>query len=89
MKLSTIIAEIHTMGSEDLKAVAEALQYARAQNHKASAKALQKGDVVEFTGRGGKTVQGTVIKTKIKYVHVDCGMDGKWNVPGAQLRKVA
>jgi len=34
-------------------------------------------------------VKGTVIKTAIKYVSVDCGIDGKWRVPAGHLRLAA
>jgi len=50
---------------------------------------LKSGDIVEFDGKYGKTVKGTVIKTAIKYVQVDCGIDGKWRVPAAHLRLAA
>ena len=89
MKINQIIAEIHGMGSEDLNRVVEAVKYARSQAHRQMANTLKRGDTVEFDGKYGKTVKGTVIKTAIKYVSVDCGMDGKWRVPDAQLRLAA
>ena len=89
MKLSTIIAEIHNMESKDLNKVVEAVKYARSQAHRQMANTLRSGDTVEFDGRYGKTVKGTVIKTAIKYVQVDCGTDGKWRVPAAHLRLAA
>lgn len=89
MKLNQIIAEIHGMGSEDLNRVVEAVKYARSQEHRRMANTLKAGDTVEFDGRYGKTVKGTVIKTAIKYVQVDCGMDGRWRVPAAHLRLAA
>ena len=89
MKLSTIIAEIHSMNRDDLNKVVEAVKYARSQAHRDAANSLKQGDIVEFDGKYGKTVQGTVIKTAIKYVQVDCGIDGKWRVPAAHLRLAA
>ena len=89
MKINQIIAEIHGMGSEDLNRVVEAVKYARSQAHRQMANTLKSGDTVEFDGKYGKTVKGTVIKTAIKYVSVDCGMDGKWRVPAAHLRLAA
>jgi len=53
------------------------------------ANTLKSGDTVFFDGKYGKTVKGKVIKTAIKYVSVDCGMDGKWRVPAAHLRLAA
>ena len=89
MKLSTIIAEIHSMNRDDLNKVVEAVKYARSQAHRDAANSLKAGDTVFFDGKYGKTVKGTVIKTAIKYVSVDCGIDGKWRVPAAHLRLAA
>jgi len=89
MKLNQILTEIRGMGSEDLNRVVEAVKHARSQAHRRMANTLSKGDLVEFDGKYGKTVQGTVMKTAIKYVTVDCGMDGRWRVPAAHLRLAA
>jgi len=89
MKINQIIAEIHGMNRDDLNKVVEAVKYARSQAHRQMANTLKSGDTVFFDGRYGKTVKGTVIKTAIKYVQVDCGMDGKWRVPAAHLRLAA
>jgi len=89
MKINQIIAEIHGMNRDDLNKVVEAVKYARSQAHRQMANTLKSGDTVFFDGRYGKTVKGTVIKTAIKYVQVDCGIDGKWRVPAAHLRLAA
>jgi len=89
MKINQIIAEIHGMNRDDLNKVVEAVKYARSQAHREMANTLKSGDTVFFDGKYGKTVKGTVIKTAIKYVQVDCGIDGKWRVPAAHLRLAA
>lgn len=89
MKIGAIITEIHNMDRDDLNKVVEAVKYARSQAHRQMANTLKSGDVVFFDGKYGKTVKGTVIKTAIKYVQVDCGIDGRWRVPAAHLRKAA
>ena len=91
MKINQIVAEIHAMGSEDLNRVIEAVKYARSQGHRQMARSLSIGDQVSFNGRHGRTVNGVVKKINIKYVVVDCGMDGNWRVPAAHLtlRKAA
>ena len=89
MKINQIIAEIHGMNRDDLDRVVEAVKYARSQAHRQMANTLKSGDTVFFDGRYGKTVKGTVIKTAIKYVSVDCGIEGKWRVPAAHLRVAA
>jgi len=86
MSLRTIISEIHGMDQEDLNKVIEAVKFARAQNHRASAQALSKGDKVYFDGKHGATLTGVVQKVAIKYVTVDCGMQGRWRVPAAHLK---
>jgi hypothetical protein len=89
MKINQIVSLIHGMDQQDLNRVVEAVKYARSQKHREMAGNLRPGDVVFFDGKYGKTVQGKVIKTAIKYVSVDCGMDGRWRVPAGHLRKAA
>ena len=89
MKINQIVAEIHGMNRDDLNKVVEAVKYARSQAHRQMANTLKSGDTVFFDGRYGKTVKGTVIKTAIKYVSVDCGMEGTWRVPAAHLKLAA
>jgi len=89
LAIGSIISAIHDMDREDLNRVVEAVKYARSQAHRQMANTLKSGDTVFFDGRYGKTVKGTVIKTAIKYVQVDCGIDGKWRVPAAHLRLAA
>ena len=89
LAIGSIISAIHDMDREDLNKVVEAVKYARSQAHRQMANTLKSGDTVFFDGRYGKTVKGTVIKTAIKYVSVDCGIEGKWRVPAAHLRLAA
>lgn len=83
-----VIKFIHGAGTEDLELIVQAIKYRRNQMHTSMTQALKIGDVVSFKGRYGRQVTGTVQKIKIKYVHVDCGQDGKWNVPGNHLTLV-
>ena len=89
LAIGSIISAIHDMDRDELNRVIDAVKYARSQNHRQMANTLKAGDIVFFDGRYGKTVKGTVIKTAIKYVQVDCGMDGRWRVPAGHLRKAA
>jgi hypothetical protein len=89
LAIGSIISAIHDMDRDELNRVIDAVKYARSQNHRQMANTLKAGDTVFFDGRYGKTVRGTVIKTAIKYVQVDCGMDGRWRVPAGHLRKAA
>jgi len=88
--MENVLKTIYGLDKDQLNQIVAAVKQRRDQLHTQQAQSLQVGDVVTFTGRRGRTITGTVCKVKIKYVHVDCGADGKWNVPGAQLtRKVA
>jgi len=89
LAIGSIISAIHEMDRDDLNKVVEAVKFARSQAHRQMANTLSKGDIVEFDGKYGKTVKGTVMKTAIKYVTVDCGIDGRWRVPAAHLRLAA
>ena len=86
MSLRTIISEIHGMDQADLEQIIEAVKFARAQNHRAATRALNVGDQVYFDGKHGATLTGVVKKIAIKYVTVDCGVQGRWRVPAAHLK---
>ena len=88
MKINQIIAEIHNMDSEGLNKVIEAVKYARAQGHRQAVRSLSIGDVVQFDGKYGRTFKGTVKKINIKYVVINCGVDGNWRVPAGHLTQV-
>lgn len=86
MQINKIISEIHTMGSEDLNKVVEAVKYARSQAHRQMANSLRSGDMVEFDGKYGKLMVGHVNKVNIKYVVVRCTNGEQWRVPAGHLR---
>jgi methyl coenzyme M reductase subunit D len=85
-KINGLVAK---MGLEDIKMVNERMSLQRTFLGKDIMRALSTGDKVTFTGRRGITVEGTVMKVKIKNVTVDCGTSGRWNVPASMLKKVA
>ena len=47
------------------------------------------GDTVQFTGKGGRTVVGTVRKVNIKTVLVDSPTQGRWKVTASMLTALA
>jgi FKBP-type peptidyl-prolyl cis-trans isomerase 2 len=65
----------------------QAIKLRRDQLHFQQAQSFRVGDTVQFTGRRGRTEQGTVTRVKIKYVSVDTGTS-RWNVPGSHLTKI-
>jgi|TARA_B100001057_G_scaffold369901_1_gene373683 hypothetical protein len=86
--IKQVIQFIHSANSEDTDLIVQAIKYRRNQLHSNKAQSFKIGDVVSFKGRYNRQVSGTVQKIKIKYVHVDCGPHGKWNVPGNHLTLV-
>jgi len=87
--METINTLVSKMGLEDIKMVNERMSLQRTFLGKDIMRGLVIGDKVSFTGRRGITVEGTVLKVKIKNVSVDTGVTGRWNVPASMLTKVA
>jgi methyl coenzyme M reductase subunit D len=87
--METINTLVSKMGLEDIKIVNERMSLQRTFLGKDIMRGLSIGDKVSFTGRRGITVEGTVMKVKIKNVSVDTGSSGRWNVPASMLTKVA
>tara|TARA_B110001454_G_scaffold33427_1_gene32755 strand:+ start:624 stop:905 length:282 start_codon:yes stop_codon:yes gene_type:complete len=87
--METINTLVSKMGLEDIKVVNERMSLQRTFLGKDIMRGLAIGDKVSFTGRRGITVEGTVLKVKIKNVSVDTGVTGRWNVPASMLTKVA
>ena len=87
--METINTLVSKMGLEDIKLVNERMSLQRTFLGKDIMRGLVIGDTVSFTGRRGITVEGTVLKVKIKNVSVDTGVTGRWNVPASMLTKVA
>jgi|TARA_B110000263_G_scaffold229335_1_gene223010 methyl coenzyme M reductase subunit D len=87
--METINSLVAKMGLDDIKMVNERMSLQRTFLGKDIMRGLTIGDKVSFTGRRGITVEGTVMKVKIKNVSVDTGVNGRWNVPASMLTKVA
>jgi len=86
--LKNIINEIYNLDAMGINAVVQAVKLRRNQLHSQSAGSFMKGDRVEFEGRGGRILEGTVEKVKIKYVLVHADNGQRWNVPGSHLTKI-
>lgn len=90
MKVEQIVQAIEHSGlsNEDLNRVIEAVKYARRQQQRASIRALQLGDNVQFaSNKLGRVVTGHVTKIAIKYVTVRT-ITGSWRVPANMLTKI-
>ena len=85
-KLYDICREISVMGSHDLDRIVEALKLRRDFLHSQTARTIRIGDQVQFEGRRGTTVSGTVVQVKIKKVLLETNTGERWNVPAGLLR---
>jgi len=86
-KAITAIRNIET--SAELDQLIDAFKLQRTYLARQSARSLMVGDAVEFTGRGGRTVVGTVEKINRKTVIVNSPTQGKWKVTASALTQVA
>ena len=73
------------LDNNELNGILAAVKYRRAQITQNVRRQLCVGDPVQFfSGRLGRTVQGSVKKVAIKYVTVSTGQ-GLWRVPASML----
>jgi len=85
--LNDVIGLVHNMDKEQVNHLVDAIKLRRNRIATAAVRTVNVGDNVTFTGRGGITVRGTVMKKAIKNVTVDTGA-GKWRVPASMLEVV-
>ena len=88
-KVQTAITAIRGMDSNEIDQVVEAIKLQRTFNARATARSLTVGDAVQFEGRGGRTVVGTVEKINRKTVIVNSPSQGKWKVTASMLKQIA
>tara|TARA_Y100000758_G_C15899725_1_gene367307 strand:- start:225 stop:509 length:285 start_codon:yes stop_codon:yes gene_type:complete len=73
---------VQNMTATQVDDVVEAIKLRRTRMHRDAVHVLNVGDKVKFTGRGNKTVTGTITKKAVKNVIIDTGA-GKWRVPAS------
>ena len=86
-KVQTTITAIHSMNSDEINQVVEAIKLQRTRLARQQARALTVGDTVSFTGRAGNKVTGTVTKVNRKTVLVKDGYT-TWKVTASLLDTV-
>jgi hypothetical protein len=80
---------IYQMDNDQLKQVVEAIQLKRQFLAKQAIRNFIVGDMVQFTGKTGGTINATVEKVNKKYVIVSTHIGGeKWRVPATMLTKI-
>ncbi len=82
----TAIKAIHKADRNELDQIVEAVKLQRTFLAKQSARTFSIGDAVQFTGRGNRTVVGTVQKVNPKTVVVDSPTQGRWKVTASMLQ---
>ena len=88
-KVQTAITAIQGMTNDEINKVVEAVKLQRTFNARQTARALNVGDTVQFTGRANRTVVGTVEKINRKTVIVNSPSQGKWKVTASMLKQIA
>jgi len=86
-KVQTAVDAIRNMNNDELNQIVDAIKLQRTYLARTMTRAMAVGDTVEFTGRGGRTVTGTVTKINRKTVIVNEGFTN-WKVPASLLRVV-
>jgi acyl-homoserine lactone acylase PvdQ len=72
--------------NDQLDSITMAVKYARNQLGHQNKRQLRVGGAVRFhNSRRGYDMHGKVAKIAIKFVTVDCGVDGRWKVPANML----
>ena len=86
--VQTAITAIHNMNASEVDQVVEAIKLQRTFLAKTSARTFSVGDAVQFTGRGNRTVIGTVQKVNPKTIVVDSPTQGRWKVTASMLKSL-
>jgi uncharacterized protein YkvS len=86
--VQTAITAIHNMNASEVDQVVEAIKLQRTFLAKTSARSFSVGDAVQFTGRGNRTVIGTVQKVNPKTIIVDSPSQGRWKVTASMLKSL-
>jgi hypothetical protein len=89
MSVTTLLKEIANITSTaELKTLHEAIREQHNLLSRRTAVSFNVGDTVKFTGRGKRTVTGTVKHVMVKNVKVVCDVGMVWNVAASLLSKV-
>jgi hypothetical protein len=80
-KFADFLTDILALDRNQLDRVVQAVYHRRDQLHFQATRNLRVGTKVEFQGRRGEVIKGTIVKVNIKKVKVDTHNGVKWNVP--------
>ena len=88
-RVTKAVELIYQMDNDELNQIIDAVKLKRQHLSKQAVRSHMVGDTVKFTSsKTGRTIHGKVRKVAIKYITIDCGVDGQWKVPGNMIEKV-
>jgi ribosomal protein L35AE/L33A len=88
-RVTKAVELIYQMDNDELNQIIEAVKLKRQHLSRQAVRSYIVGDMVKFTSsKTGRTMHGKVRKVAIKYITIDCGVDGQWKVPGNMIEKV-
>ena len=87
--VQTAVTAIRNTNRDELNQIIEAVKLQQTWLAKQSARTFSVGDAVQFTGRGNRTVVGTVSKVNPKTIVVDSPSQGRWKVTASMLKQMA
>ena len=86
--INTVLDQVARCDRAELNQVIAAVKLQQTFLAKQSARTFTVGDSVQFTGRAGRTVVGTVSKVNPKTIVVDSPTQGRWKVTASMLRSL-
>ena len=86
--VQTAITAIRNTNRDELNQIIEAVKLQQNFLARNSARQFMIGDAVTFTGRGGRSVVGTVAKVNPKTIVVDSPSQGRWKVTASMLESL-
>ena len=86
--VQTAVTAIRNTNRDELNQIIEAVKLQQTYLAKQSARTFSVGDAVQFTGRGNRTVVGTVSKVNPKTIVVDSPSQGRWKVTASMLKSL-
>jgi len=87
--VQTAITAIRNTNRDELNQIIEAVKLQQNFLARNSARQFMIGDAVQFKGRAGRTVVGTVSKVNPKTIVVDSPSQGRWKVTASMLKSLA
>ena len=86
--MNTVQTAVNNILNIELNQIIEAVKLQQTYLARQSARTFSVGDAVQFTGRGNRTVVGTVSKVNPKTIVVDSPSQGRWKVTASMLKSL-